>query len=52
MERSQFQTEIIHKCLTSSCSECTGFYVSDVLARRFICKCCCHSSLSVGMEGK
>jgi hypothetical protein len=34
-------TEVIHKCL-ASCSDCTGRYVSNLLRKRFICKCSCH----------
>lgn len=50
-DKIQFQTEVIEKCLTESCSDCTGCYISELLAKRFICRCRCHdASLGKGED--
>jgi hypothetical protein len=42
MSGEELVTEIIiHRCLTP-CSECTRRYVSNILGKRFICRCSCH----------
>ncbi|HYZ59582.1 MAG TPA: hypothetical protein VE544_07985 [Nitrososphaeraceae archaeon] len=38
----QFATANIYKCL-APCKECTGYYTSELLRKRLICYCRCHS---------
>lgn len=42
-------TEIIRKCLTP-CPECPRRYISEVLEKRLICYCSCHSEASTGKK--
>jgi hypothetical protein len=37
-----FKTEVISKCLTDNCSDCTGGYVNRILRSRLVCRCVCH----------
>ena len=37
----QFATAIIYRCL-APCKECTGNYISEILQKRFLCRCRCH----------
>jgi len=46
---SEPTTEIIRKCLTS-CTGCTGRYISDILGKRFICCCPCHYKKSLRLH--
>jgi hypothetical protein len=41
MHHLQFSTANIYKCL-APCKECTGNYISELLQKRFICRCPCH----------
>jgi hypothetical protein len=38
-----FGTSVIYKCL-APCNECTRNYISQMLQKRFICNCICHST--------
>lgn len=37
----QYATANIYRCL-ASCKECTGYYISEILQKRFVCCCKCH----------
>jgi hypothetical protein len=34
--------EIVSKCLTDNCSDCTDGYVNTILHSRLVCRCSCH----------
>jgi hypothetical protein len=40
--KHSFRQEIVHRCLTERCQDCSGLYYSDALALEIICYCTCH----------
>jgi hypothetical protein len=45
-----FRTDIVNKCLTEGCEDCTGSYRNDLLQHRIICHCECHSKKRMALE--
>jgi hypothetical protein len=37
-----FKQEIIPRCLTAQCQDCSGLYHSEVLQLEIMCYCNCH----------
>jgi hypothetical protein len=37
-----FKKEIVHRCLTDRCQDCSGLYHSDALGLEILCYCTCH----------
>ena len=45
LSHRQFTTANIYKCL-APCNECNGNYASELLQKRFICYCRCHTKIA------
>ncbi|MBV9176506.1 MAG: hypothetical protein JO297_05665 [Nitrososphaeraceae archaeon] len=41
LQDKAFINDIVTKCLTDKCEECTGSYINRILDHRFTCKCPC-----------
>ena len=41
LQDKAFTNDIVTKCLTDKCEECTGSYVNRILNHRLTCKCPC-----------
>ena len=40
--KHSFKQEIVHRCLTERCQDCSGSYHSGVLGLEILCYCTCH----------
>jgi hypothetical protein len=40
--KHSFRQEIVHRCLTERCQDCSGLYHSDALGLEIFCYCTCH----------
>jgi hypothetical protein len=47
---SEFLTDTVNQCLTDDCKGCTGSYSNDLLHRRLLCLCLCHSNSEKASE--
>jgi hypothetical protein len=44
VEERHFSADVITRCLTDSCQDCSGSYSNNIVGHRLICKCHCHRS--------